>query len=145
MTGVKEKVFIPWNDKFCTAISNLDEHHERLFELLNSLYFGVFACEELEQESELTRQTLAELESYAKYHFIAEEKLMQEHKYPDYLAHKREHEYFAKQVNSLQEKHQKGELALSFSTFEFIKEWLTNHILQTDRNYVPFLHEKGVK
>lgn len=145
MANTTDNAFIQWDDKFSIGIVVIDEHHQRLVELLNTLYFGVFRCDAIEQESELTGNILAELESYAAYHFNAEEEILRQYQYPGYGAHKHEHEYFLKQLRNLITKHKAGELGLSFATFIFMREWLLNHILKTDRGYGVFLRERGVE
>lgn len=139
MAELTTGAFINWDEKFLLNISEIDTHHEKLVDLINELYNGVFECTDIAQESELTERTLVKLQDYTKYHFSAEEKMMLELDYPAYMAHKHEHEYFIKQLTELMVKQKAGEMALSFSAFIFIKEWITNHILKTDKSFGQYI------
>ncbi len=137
--------FFNWDEKFSTNIQEFDAHHKELISLFNDVYEKVFACEDIDDERELTQQTLHRLAEYINYHFSAEESLMIKLGYPDYLAHKQQHEDYIKEVNKLEAEHKQGGVALSFVTFMFLKDWISKHILVVDKEYEKFFREKGVK
>ena len=80
-----------------------------------------------------------ELLNYTVFHFQAEEKLMKSHSYPQAPAHFKEHQDLIQQVLELQAKFKAGTVMLSIATMDFLKNWLANHILQTDMNLGHFL------
>jgi methyl-accepting chemotaxis protein/hemerythrin len=45
---------------------------------------------------------------------------------------------FEKQLKS-------GSVTLSMEVMKFLKDWLTGHIMGTDKKYSPFLRQKGVR
>lgn len=137
--------FIEWNDSYSTGIALMDQHHKRLIALINRLYTDVFACEDIDEERALTNSILVQLEDYAEYHFTVEEQLMNEYHFPEYNNHLAEHDFFREKIIALASRLAAGEAALSFTTFEFLRDWLTVHILINDKKYAPFLQEKGVK
>lgn len=143
--GEERMDFIEWKDSYSTGIALMDKHHQRLIALINQLYSGVFECENVEQERALTGSILLQLEDYAEYHFTVEEQLMGEYHFPEYAEHLAEHDSFREKITALSSRLAAGEAALSFSTFEFLRDWLTVHILINDKKYGPFLQEKGVK
>lgn len=90
------------------------------------------------------KEALEELVSYTKYHFEREEKLMSENDYPDFEAHKAQHEQMIAQVEEfVQLYNEKGHDALN-EIVEFLTGWLINHINGTDKQYSEHLHERGV-
>lgn len=131
--------FVEWSAKLFTDIPIIDDHHHQLVDLINALYDGVFNCENLEQERNLTQYTLLELLRYAEYHFAAEEKLMLACNYPGCEGHKQEHAQFVHRVGELLTDYKQGKPVLSFDTFLFLKEWLTSHIARTDQQYLPYV------
>ncbi|SHI80157.1 bacteriohemerythrin [Propionispora hippei] len=131
--------FIEWNEEMVFQIDDIDAHHEKLVDLINTLYERVFECENLEQERELTGHILRELRDYAVYHFSAEEELLIKCNYPAYREHKREHDQFVSRVGELSEEYSRGEPVLSFPTFMFLKNWLVDHILRKDSDYVAYV------
>lgn len=138
-------VFLTWDEKFSTNIQEFDAHHKQLIILFNDVYEKVFKCEDMDDERELTQQTLHNLVEYINYHFAAEEALMIKLGYPGYLEHKQQHDYYSREVNKLESEHKQGGVALSFPVFILLKDWITKHILGTDKEYEQFFHEKGVQ
>lgn len=137
-------MFFEWDEKFNTNIQRFDDDHKKLFSLFNGVYQQVFECGNLEEERALTEKILVELLEYVKYHFSAEENLMIQLDYSEYLEHKKEHNYYIAEVNKFVDQHNKGAVALSFSTFMFLKEWIAKHILKSDKDYGQFFNDKGV-
>jgi hemerythrin len=129
---------IEWNDTFTVNIHQIDEQHKKLFQIINTLYD---AMKEGKGEDVLY-PVLQELEKYVHYHFHAEESWMKMHAYPDFSKHKAEHEEAAHKVNMFLVNYERGEKTLPLDVLTFLSGWLQNHILQTDRKYIPYLAGK---
>jgi hemerythrin-like metal-binding protein len=121
-------MFIEWNDTYATRIDEIDGHHKKLIELLNRSY--VLIMQEAEQ-TELS-QLLDELIDYAGYHFAAEEHIMRQHHYSDLDRHVIAHFSFINSVLSFRKEMNQGRNYLSIEIFDFIKNWLLDHILKVD-------------
>ena len=121
-------MFIEWNDTYATRISEIDCHHKKLIELLNRSY--ILIMQEAEQ-TELS-QLLDELIDYAGYHFAAEETIMRQHHYNDLDRHVIAHFSFINSVLSFRKEMNQGRNYLSIEIFDFIKNWLLDHILKVD-------------
>ena len=65
--------------------------------------------------------------------------------YPAYKPHKSEHELFVKTVNELQQKLDDGKLVVTLEITNFIKDWIKNHIMGTNKKYSGFFLSHGVK
>jgi len=137
--------FFKWDEKYCTNIQEFDADHKKLISLFNKVYDKVFQCKDIDAERELTDETLNELGDYVREHFMAEEKLMLKFGYPKYEEHKQKHDDFIKEVNKLIDQHIQGEVALSFSMFVLVKDWITHHILMMDKEYGRFFNERDIK
>jgi len=135
--------FFSWDEKYAINIEKIDDHHKKLIGLFNEVYNKVFQCEDLDDERELTKETLQQLSAYIQYHFTAEEDFMLKIDYPEYIEHKQEHDHYVKEVNKLLIEYKQGESALSFPTFMLLKDWIATHILVTDRKYGQFFYEKN--
>ncbi|MDF2501736.1 MAG: hemerythrin-like metal-binding protein [Anaerosporomusa subterranea] len=131
--------FITWTEQYATSVPEMDEHHQHLFSLLNELHEKVLACQTLEEEQELARVLLAELAEYASYHFVAEERLMQECGFPGREAHCREHNLFRERVAAMTETFATNSVAMSFDTFRLLYDWIAEHVLVRDAEYVPYV------
>lgn len=131
--------FMVWNDALSVNISEIDHQHQHLIDLINILHDAM----KQGRGKEVLSVTLDELARYAVEHFAAEEKLMQKYGYPEFSAHKAEHESFIKKVTDFQNGFIAGKLLLSIEILTFLRDWTINHIAETDKKYVPFLSSKG--
>jgi hemerythrin len=130
---------VTWTEAYSVKIKSIDDQHKKLFELINKLHEAMSAGKARQVLSEI----FTELTEYTVKHFAYEEGLMAKYGYPGYLAHKPQHEKLTAQVQDLQRRHQQGELALSLEVSNFLKDWLTEHILKTDQKYSAFLKDKA--
>jgi hemerythrin len=132
--------FITWKDSMSVNVKEIDDQHKKLISLINELHEWIRAGE----KKDILGDMLEELINYTKYHFSAEERRMKQFSYIGYVEHKHEHDDFTDKVMSLKEKYDKGQGALSEEVSSFLKDWLTNHILGTDKKYTPFFNSKGL-
>ena len=131
-----------WNDRMSVGVKIFDDEHKKLVGMLNALFDAVQAG----KGKDALGKILDELINYTKNHFAREEDYMTKNAYPDFPAHKKEHEDLAKQVIEVQKKYHAGSTAtLSMEVMNFLKNWLIKHIQGTDKKYGPFLNAKGIK
>jgi hemerythrin len=132
--------FFDWKEEYSVNIKEIDKQHQKLVEMLNSLYDALKKGEGLEALG----STLSELISYTKTHFTTEERLMKTHGYPDYLSHKDKHEKMTNKVLDYVKKYEADGIRSPIEISNFLKDWLKMHIMQTDMCYSTFLNDKGV-
>ncbi len=128
--------FLNWNDNLNIGIIQIDAQHKNLVGMLNQLYEAMSTGKGKEVIGKI---------GYTLTHFGTEEKLLQQHGYPELPQHKKEHEFFVKKVQEFNNEVQKGNIIIVSNVANFLKEWLVKHIQGTDKKYAPFLKEKGVK
>jgi len=132
--------FFTWNDSYDTGIRIIDSQHKRLIAILNEL----FAAMEKGQGSAIMAKLLTDLNNYTVTHFSTEEELLKKSGYSDFAAHKKLHDDFAVKVHQMQKDCAEGRISMSLRLATFLKEWLSEHILGTDKLYVEHLKAKGV-
>ena len=132
--------FVTWSDDMSVGIEVIDEDHKKLLGLINDLERAVY----YHMGESYERQALKELVDYTKYHFEREEGMLQSNGYPDFDAHKKEHEAMIGKVKEFCEAYNRDRAAVIDKMAEFLRSWLVNHIQGTDQKYVPHMHEKGV-
>jgi len=128
-------IICTWTESFSVGNSVLDGHHQKLFALVNNLAAAMIAGAGREKLD----ATFKELLRYTKDHFSAEEKVFQKTAYPNIDEHKAEHRRLEKELDNLRERSCEGEAGMSVHTLDFIKQWIENHIMQSDMSYVPYL------
>ena len=133
--------FMKWDEKYSVNIEIIDKQHKRLFELIENFYDALKQKQIKRGMSEI----LEGLTEYSIYHFQTEEALMEQHRYPNYQQHRAIHAQFIEKVGEFRSRFESGQLLIPIEVANFLKDWLSNHILGTDKQFSPFLREKGVK
>jgi len=130
--------YISWDEKFSISFKMIDEQHKTLVDLVNNLHVAMAVG----KGKQIISKVLQSLVDYTVNHFSTEEKFMIRYNYPWYLAHKAEHRNFIDRVSEFQKGYNDGKLSLSIEVMAFLKDWLVNHILNTDQKLGAFLNEK---
>jgi len=136
-----EKVLISWDqNQYGLGITLIDDQHKRLVDIINKLFNALL----LGKADNTVPETLKELIDYTNYHFKAEEDLFHIYYYPKTNEHEFEHNQFLTKMYELMEKSKTNVNVVSFELMQYLKDWLLNHILVSDRKYVPFMKAKGL-
>jgi hemerythrin len=96
------------------------------------------------QGKERMGRILTRLVQYTAAHFAYEERLMQLHGYPDYAAHKAQHDDLTRHVQHFCREFQSGQIGISIPLLHFVDDWLKRHIGQSDQGYAKLLTAKAV-
>lgn len=118
-----------WNDSFETGYEIIDFHHLKLIELINKLAIAHY----LKKEKSVLTEILFELENYAKYHFREEENLINSIGGTPSPEHLKEHKRFIGIIHKLKFDFVSDERPIGIELFNFLKDWLVEHILGIDK------------
>lgn len=126
-----ESGFFKWEDKYSVKSEMLDNQHKKLIETINELY-GAFVAGKHKQ---IIGEIIDQLQNYTKYHFIEEERLMQQMGIQLSDKHIKEHKEFIAKVENVRERYEKTKSSVTYGLMSFLRKWLTEHITQTDQEY----------
>ena len=132
---------ITWSDNMSVGVARIDKEHQKLIELINLLHSEMSAG----KSNQVMDKVLDELIGYTKNHFATEEMLFRTYNYPQAAVHKQEHDSLTKKVLELQAEFKAGKTFIGVPTLNFLRDWLTHHILKQDMAYKLFFNSKGVK
>lgn len=128
-----------WRDAFRLDIPEIDAQHQKLFEIGSRLYEIISLGDKYDHYDEIM-QIIDELRDYAKYHFSYEENLMREKNFEGYDTHKVEHNLFIKRIAAINvEDIEEDQNKVLLDMVTFIADWISGHILKTDRLYREIL------
>ncbi len=133
--------FIEWGEHLSVGVTVFDNEHKQLVSLVNKLNHAVMSGSAKKTMEEILRN----LVNYTKIHFKHEEDYMVLYGYPEYEKHKKEHEDLTDQVMDFYTRYQEGKAVFSLELMNFLKDWLTNHILGSDKKYKKFFLSKNVE
>ena len=131
---------IDWDEKLSVNVKSIDEQHKKLIGLINLLHDSMKEG----KAKDIMNKVLGDLADYTDYHFQTEEKYFQQFNYPEFVKHKKEHDDLRKEVLNLKNKLDKGEGIITIEVMYFLKDWLSKHILGSDKKYSSFFNSKGV-
>jgi hemerythrin-like metal-binding protein len=133
---------IEWTAELSVGIESIDEQHKKLVNMINALNDAMLS----NSSNELLGKIFTGLAAYTQKHFAYEENMFAEYGYPNSQEHKRQHNELIAQVVELKGRFlDNPQGTISNDLMLFLKRWLTNHIMRTDKEYTEFLISKGVK
>lgn len=130
-----------WGPMLQIGYGDIDAQHKRLVELVNALDDAMRAG----HGRDIVGGVLNELIRYTVYHFAFEEKLMDQYGIGSAPAHKAEHKKLVADVSAFKSKFDTGSAAVTTELMTFLRNWLSNHILKTDKALAKELMAKGAK
>ena len=124
-----------WSERFKLGYARIDSDHQKLIALINQLTEAMTK----RAGKDVCGTVLNELINYFKTHFAMEEQLMANFNYADAVSHKAEHAMFVDEVLKMKAKLEANSFMLPVSLLKFLRDWLSNHILVTDKALVAGL------
>jgi len=132
---------VTWTPKMSVGIAKIDKQHQGLFDIMNQLHEGMLQG----RGKDVLGAAITNLSQYTKVHFSEEEALLRLHSYPKLPEHLKLHESFRQKLAELDNQFKAGTAALAVSTLDFLRDWLSKHIMVVDAQYKDFLAAKGVQ
>lgn len=126
---------IEWTPNHSVGVEEMDRQHQKLAVMVNQYQDAINAGKGDDAAAGILRQIVADTQA----HFFAEEQLMAQYGYPDLALHKKFHADLIAQVGRMVEKLKNGEMVSPARVAAFLKDWLNNHILGTDKLYGQFI------
>ncbi len=125
---------IEWTEQMRVGEPSVDHDHRILLALVNQI-----SCPGTIDDPIAVEFVLDELLGYTALHFAREEDLLGRVAYPHLAEHRRIHASMIAEVRRLQRRVTAFTPSLGSDLQRFLGDWLTHHILEEDRSYVPYL------
>jgi hemerythrin-like metal-binding protein len=122
---------IVWKEEYNIGIPQIDKQHRKLVSLINHM-------SQAEMNGGMVSYVFDDLDLYVKEHFRAEEELLRAFEYPDFEAHKQEHRTFEGWLSAVRQSFNLGGSSahlIAQSMNAYLRNWLINHILESDMAY----------
>ena len=126
--------FLSWHARFSVGHPEIDQQHQRLFELVN--HFDDVLKMGLQEELPLI---VDDLRALSEVHFRFEEELIQRSGFPQVAEHRKMHDELLDQVRMMRASLAVGGHVSHKAVVRFLADWLQNHILREDMEYKPYL------
>lgn len=132
---------LSWEDSYSVGVAQIDKEHRQLIDMINKAYDS---AEDGNDEKAL-KELVSGMRDFAFTHFATETELMKRHGYPDAENHLKMHKDFTVRATISSSMPASKDWTLdAIKIFQFLADWLNNHILETDKQLGKFLNEKGI-
>jgi hemerythrin-like metal-binding protein len=132
---------MPWSDMLSVGVRAIDQQHQTLVGILNDLGDVVLGRDDAWDESVVLSKLLA----YTENHFAFEEGLMRRIGYVAQDAHEQEHRALFQQVGDLMARAADGQHADPQELLMLLRDWLSSHIMGTDRALGQALNQRDIR
>lgn len=132
---MKDNELVTWTQRYELGIPLIDQQHKQLVQLTNNLFLACLNGETTESFA----QAVAEAVDYTKYHFNAEEKLLEQVRYPNIEAHKKEHRDFVNELAQAVQAFKDGKKFVPNNFARYLRDWILTHIAISDKIYADYI------
>jgi hemerythrin len=134
--------FMEWTSRYSIGVAIFDDEHKKLFAIINDLHDAI----EAGVEKSKLRSIADRMIEYAIMHLQHEEMYFNDWDYPHAEEHKKMHNFMKQRVFGYRARiEETDETELAKEMLEFLRNWLSQHILIEDRKYGDFLLSKGLR
>lgn len=132
--------WIKWEKKYDTGYKRIDEQHKELVNIINDLYSLGTGNDLLDEEVKKTFSSILKRAiDYATYHFSYEEKIMNAINYSMSKEHINKHRAFSVKIVDEVNMYETENKIVIDDFITFLKDWLINHIMVEDKNFISEL------
>jgi len=135
--------FMEWTPEMSVGLDELDDDHKTLVRVINQLANNAGQA----GQAGALRQCIFALMRYAEFHFAREEHVLKTCGFQELPEHKVEHEDFTAQIQALAQRFEDDPEAaapeINEQLLDYLKNWLTHHILIVDMAYRPLVEGKA--
>jgi len=122
------------NDSHMVGDYLLDAQHKAILGYMAKVYETLLAGKKQIEVFELVDS----LDAYCKLHFMDEEKMLNETRFPGIKHHMAQHVLFLSHLENFMGKYDQQNITRNVDEFLFLKRWFMEHIIEFDRLYAAF-------
>lgn len=140
---------VVWRPQMSVGNQLIDTDHRYLICLINTVELSL----RVPENRELVSTAIEQLEQYTADHFAREEVIQMKIQYPNFMAHKKEHQEIMAQlanirtrIQAMAEKAPAGDGSIAAANPEDVSEliallrhWIIDHVLKVDVELKPYL------
>lgn len=133
--------FLDWTPELSVGLETVDRQHRMLIGYINELDEAVRRG----RASDALRRIMAGLRNYTRVHFTFEEGLFKVYGYEEAVDHACGHTAFVDTLARFEARQATGDAEVARELLDFLKHWLTDHILVEDKAYAAVLLPRGAQ
>lgn len=131
-----------WNDEFSVNVLAMDNHHKKLFDIMNQMHDSMKAG----SSEDVLGKLINELIDYTVYHFGEEEKMLEQVNYSGLDSQKRSHQAFVEKMLEYKKEVDEGMAIFAVPKVSRLGvDWLKDHIMVMDNKYAEACNTGGFR
>ncbi|MDH5721291.1 MAG: bacteriohemerythrin [Spirochaetia bacterium] len=131
---------IKWSDDLSINVQEIDNQHMQIVNMINSLYDAMSQG----KSQQVIGNIIKGMVEYTDSHFQLEENYFEQFQYEHTEEHKKEHAEFIEKVKKLKKGYFEGSVSIGIETLQFLKQWLVDHIMVSDKKFVKCFNENEI-
>lgn len=135
-----EDNLLDWIPDFELGIAEMDEQHQQLIALVNTLH----ASFKQNKNKKEIKENLRSFVDFTAYHFGNEEQYFEQFGYDKATEHVQEHRAFVKEITTFQDDYVANKVKFLDDIMKYMKGWLFKHFTQTDKLYQELFKQQGL-
>ena len=136
-------IIVEWDDKYSTGIELIDNQHKQLVLLTNQLYQACMSGDEA--LGTVFKEAMGRMVEYVRFHFGAEQELLQRIKFPNYAEHAKQHADLIKQILEAANSFEQGKKFVANRFVLTLRDWILGHIGYYDKVYAAYVADQKRK
>ena len=140
MTNAK---IVIWDNSYATGIELIDSQHKELVTLTNQLYQACINEEEAVEDA--FKEAMSRMVEYVRFHFSAEQQLLERIGFPNHKSHKELHDALVKNILKAAKEYDMGRKFVPNNFVRVLKDWVFGHIAFHDKFYAAYVAEQKKK
>ncbi len=122
---------LEWKGRHKDIVSIFEEGSKKLIKIIDM----VVTARHHNNDKEEISDVLYEMTMYAHNHFNTEKKYLRQFEYAESQLHDKEHKDFGRKTVNYCNMTMKGNYDITDDLLEYLRQWLTNHILGSDKKF----------
>lgn len=119
---------LQWKPEYSVGIASMDDEHREMIDLINDTYAKLGS----DSDAVLVEECLEEIFTTISMHFALEERIMQQAHYPEYQAHKNDHEDLLDQIRDMMDDFSSDPATGAGLLEKSLSDWFANHFSTFD-------------
>jgi hemerythrin-like metal-binding protein len=133
--------FLDWTPALSVGLDTVDRQHRMLIGYINELDEAV----QQGRAGDALRRIMTGLRNYTRVHFTFEEGMFKVYGYTEAEDHAAGHAAFVKLLEQFEARQANGDADVARELLDYLKHWLTDHILVDDVAYARVLIPRGAR
>ncbi|MBW6409556.1 bacteriohemerythrin [Clostridium weizhouense] len=134
-----------WKERYKLNIDEIDKQHRRLMDIGKKAYEIAVIDDGYDRYDEILT-IIDELLEYTKYHFEYEEEMLKKYDYKHIHSQEEEHSFYVYKIDQVasREDIDDNQRKVILEIIDFLSQWISTHIMISDREYAVYLKEQGI-